>query len=123
MADVSQTQVEEVLKTYIDPYLETDLVSAKAIKDIKIDGSKVSVDVVLGYPADGFKAELSSKLKEKVEALSGVSEASFNISHKHKNGFFSSQPKSMKTRNAKSSAASEKYPATANTGNAMPSAA
>ncbi|NNF96202.1 MAG: iron-sulfur cluster carrier protein ApbC [Halobacteria archaeon] len=82
MADVPQTQVEEALKTFIDPYLESDLISAKAIKDIKIDGDKVTVDVVLGYPADGFKAELSSKLKEKVEALDGVSEASFNISHK-----------------------------------------
>jgi len=82
MADVSQTQVEDALKTYIDPYLETDLVSAKAIKNIKIDGSKVSVDVVLGYPANGYLAELSSKLKEKVEALDGISEASFNISHK-----------------------------------------
>ncbi len=82
MADVSQTQVEEALKTFIDPYLESDLVSAKAIKDIKIDGDKVTVDVVLGYPADGFKAELSSKLQEKVEALDGVSEASFTISHK-----------------------------------------
>ena len=82
MADVSQTQVEEALKTYIDPYLESDLVSAKAIKDIKIDGDKVTVDVVLGYPANGFKAELDSKLKEKVEALDGISAASFNISHK-----------------------------------------
>ena len=82
MADVSKTQVEEALKTFIDPYLESDLVSAKAIKDIKIDGDKVTVDVVLGYPADGYKAELSSKLKEKVEAVDGISEASFNISHK-----------------------------------------
>ena len=82
MADVSQTQVEEALKTFIDPYLENDLVSAKAIKDIKIDGDKVTVDVVLGYPADGYKAELGAKLKEKVEALDGVAEASFNISHK-----------------------------------------
>jgi len=82
MADVSQTQVEEALKTFIDPYLETDLVSAKAIKDIKIDGGKVTVDVVLGYPADGYKAELGGKLKEKVEALDGVSEAVINISHK-----------------------------------------
>lgn len=82
MADVSQSQVEEALKSYIDPYLESDLVSAKAIKNIKIDGDKVTVDVVLGYPADGFKAELSDKLKEKVEALDGVSAASVTISHK-----------------------------------------
>jgi ATP-binding protein involved in chromosome partitioning len=82
MADVSQTQIEDALKGYIDPYLETDLVSAKAIKDIKIDGDKVTVDVVLGYPAEGFKAELTGKLKEKVEALDGVSDATINVSSK-----------------------------------------
>ena len=82
MADVSKNQIEEALKTYIDPNLETDLVSAKAIKNINIDGDKVSVDVVLGYPANGYKAELGSKLKEKVEALDSVAEATFNISHK-----------------------------------------
>ena len=41
MADVTQQQVEEKIKTYIDPYLEADLVSSKSVKDIKIDGGKV----------------------------------------------------------------------------------
>ncbi|MCG6936195.1 MAG: iron-sulfur cluster carrier protein ApbC [Proteobacteria bacterium] len=82
MADVSQTQIEEALKGYIDPYLETDLVSAKAVKDIKIDAGKVVVDVVLGYPAEGFKAELAGKLKEKVESVDGVSDATINVSSK-----------------------------------------
>ena len=31
MADVAQSQIEEALKTYIDPYLEADLVSSKAV--------------------------------------------------------------------------------------------
>ena len=49
MADVSQTQVEEALKTFIDPYLETDLVSAKAIKDIKaiINKGSSRIDIIL----------------------------------------------------------------------------
>ena len=82
MADVSRTQIEEALKDYIDPYLETDLVSAKAIKDITVDDGKVTVDVVLGYPADGFKAELAATLKETIEALAGVTDAIINVSHK-----------------------------------------
>jgi ATP-binding protein involved in chromosome partitioning len=65
MADVAQTQIEDAIKGYIDPYLEQDLVSAKAVKDIKIDGDKVAVDVVLGFPADGYKNDLIAKLKEK----------------------------------------------------------
>ena len=69
MADVTQQAVEEKIKTYIDPYLEKDLVSSKAIKDIKIDGGKVSVSIVLGYPANGFKQELAAKLKETISTL------------------------------------------------------
>lgn len=82
MADVSQTQIEEALKQVIDPNMEKDLVSAKAVKDIKIDGDKVSVDIVLGYPAAGYKDKLAGKLKEKVEAIDGVSSAEFNITWK-----------------------------------------
>ncbi len=82
MSDVSQSQIEEALKAYIDPYLEKDLVSTKSIKDIKIDGDKVTVDVQLGFPAEGYKAELASKLKEMVEAVDGVSSATINVSQK-----------------------------------------
>ncbi|MGD9389848.1 MAG: P-loop NTPase, partial [Thioalkalispiraceae bacterium] len=82
MADVAQTQIEDAIKGYIDPYLEKDLVSAKNVKDIKIDGDKVTVDVVLGFPADGYKQELIAKLKENIEAVDGVSEATVNVSHK-----------------------------------------
>ncbi len=82
MSDVSQSQIEEALKAYIDPYLEKDLVSTKSIKDIKVDGDKVSVDVQLGFPANGYKDELASKLKEMVEAVEGVSSVSVNVAHK-----------------------------------------
>jgi ATP-binding protein involved in chromosome partitioning len=82
MADVAQTQIEDAIKGYIDPYLEQDLVSAKAVKDIKIDGDKVAVDVVLGFPADGYKNDLIARLKEKIESVDGVSAATVNVSHK-----------------------------------------
>ena len=82
MASVSPQQVQDKIKEYIDPYLEQDLVSAKAVKDVKVDGDKVSVDIVLGFPADGYKAKLGDKLKELLVSLDGVTDASFNISHK-----------------------------------------
>jgi len=82
MADVNASQIEEALKAYIDPYTEKNLVVAKSIRDIKVDGDKVSVDVQLGYPAEGFKAEMAGKLKEITEAVDGVSEATITISSK-----------------------------------------
>ncbi len=82
MTAVSKLQVEAALKEVTDPYLNQDLVSAKAIKSIDIDGGKVAVDVSLGYPAKGFQAELAAKLKAAIGALSGVSDATVNISSK-----------------------------------------
>ncbi len=82
MAEVSQLQVETALKEVIDPYLEQDLVSSKCVKKIGVEKGKVSVDVVLGYPAKGSRDALAARLKEKVAAIPGVTEASVNISSK-----------------------------------------
>ena len=82
MSALTKEMVEEKLKTYIDPYLESDLVSAKSIKDIKIDGDKVMIDVQLGFPAEGYKAALTSKLQETLASLDGAGDVSVNISHK-----------------------------------------
>ena len=68
MAEVTQQQVESKLQEYIDPYLETDLVSAKTVRNIMIEGDQVVVDVVLGFPAGGYKDELAARLKEMVES-------------------------------------------------------
>ncbi len=82
MADVSQLQVETALKEVIDPYLEQDLVSAKAVKNIRVDGGQVTVDVVLGYPAKGSRDALAAKLQEKVRAVPGVKDVKINIDSK-----------------------------------------
>jgi ATP-binding protein involved in chromosome partitioning len=78
---VSQLQVETALKEVIDPYLEKDLVSIKAVKNIAVEGDNVTVDVQLGYPASGWKDGLAAKLKEKVIGA-GAKNAIINISSK-----------------------------------------
>lgn len=82
MAEVSQLQVETALKEVIDPYLEQDLVSAKAIKAIKVDGPRVSVDVMLGYPAKGVKDALAARLRDKIMGISGVQDATVTVGFK-----------------------------------------
>ena len=76
---VTQEQVESAIKQYIDPYLEKDLVTAGAIKNISIGGDKVSVKIVLGFPAFGYVDKLASELKNKIEAIDGVASAEFEI--------------------------------------------
>jgi ATP-binding protein involved in chromosome partitioning len=80
MAEVTQQQIETRLKDYIDPYLEADLVSTKSVRNILVEGDQVVVDVVLGFPAAGYKDALAAKLKEMVESLDGVAKARVNVS-------------------------------------------
>jgi ATP-binding protein involved in chromosome partitioning len=82
MAEVTQEIIEEALKGYIEPHLETDLVSAKSIKGIDIDGDKVKVTVVLGFPAKGAQQAVADGVKNVVEAVDGVSSCEADVSWK-----------------------------------------
>jgi ATP-binding protein involved in chromosome partitioning len=82
MAEVTQSQVEEKLASYVDPYLEKDLVSSKCIKEIGVDGDTASVQVVLGFPAAGYHGQLADSLKQLVESIDGISTASIDVSSK-----------------------------------------
>jgi ATP-binding protein involved in chromosome partitioning len=82
MADISQQQVETVLKGYLDPYLQRDLVSAKTIKNILIDGGQVTVEITLGYPSKGYNDTLIKQLSAKLGALAGVSTVVIKITNK-----------------------------------------
>ena len=82
MAAVTQAQIEEKLATYVDPYLERDLVSTKCVKDISVDGDTATVSVVLGFPAGGYHQELAAKLKPLVESIDGINTANIDVSTK-----------------------------------------
>ena len=48
---ISVERVNEVLATVIDPNTGKDLASARAARNVKVEGDRVSLDVELGYPA------------------------------------------------------------------------
>jgi ATP-binding protein involved in chromosome partitioning len=79
---VSQLQIETALKEYVDPYLGTNLVDAKAVKKIAVDGDAAMVEIVLGYPAKGYQDALTKTLTEKITAIAGIGKAFVNISTK-----------------------------------------
>ncbi len=79
MSSANQTQIEDAMKGYIDPHLDKDLVSTKAVKNIAIDDGKVTVDITLGYPAKGFQEKLQNELKKRIEGVDGVDSATVNV--------------------------------------------
>jgi len=80
MAEVTKEQIEEAIKGYIEPNMEKDLISTKCVKAIDIDGDKVKVKVVLGFPAKGAADEIANAVKSAVEAVDGVSSCEVDIS-------------------------------------------
>ena len=82
MITVTKEHIEAALKRYQDPYLGCDLVSAKAVKDIRIDDDRVRVAVELGYPIKGWSESLKGALKEVLGNVEGVREASVEVTQK-----------------------------------------
>ena len=69
MIAVSRADVEAALQSYVDPYLEQDLVTAKCIKNIQIGADRIEIDVELGFPAAGYRDTLIAALGERLTAL------------------------------------------------------
>ncbi|MEM7407168.1 MAG: iron-sulfur cluster carrier protein ApbC [Pseudomonadota bacterium] len=82
MAEVTESQIQAAIKTYVDPYMDSDLVSAKAIKNIQIDGAKVTLKVQLGFPAEGYKTTLTDALSAAVTDIEGVEGVAVDIGWK-----------------------------------------
>lgn len=79
---MSKEQIESALSRVIDIHLEKDLMSAKAIKNIVIDGDKATISVVLAYPASGYFADLTQAITDKVSAIDGINSVDVDISSK-----------------------------------------
>ncbi|MDH4274820.1 MAG: iron-sulfur cluster carrier protein ApbC [Gammaproteobacteria bacterium] len=82
MSEFTRQHIETALKGYQDPYLGQDLVSGKAIKDIRIDAGSVTVDVAFGFPVGGYAAQLRETLNGLCRTVKGVEKVTINISHK-----------------------------------------
>ncbi len=79
MSDLNKESIEAAIKEYSEPHLGRDLMSAKAVKSIDIEGDQVKVKVLLGFPANGVVASIAEAVKEKVEGVPGVSMAQVDV--------------------------------------------
>jgi ATP-binding protein involved in chromosome partitioning len=66
---VTEEAVRTAIGSKIDPYLGTDLVSADAVKSVKLDGDSLHIDIELGFPVARYASELEASLRETIAAL------------------------------------------------------
>jgi len=79
MATMEKAQIEDAIRGYQDPYLNTDLVEAGAVRAIDIDGGSVRVGVDLGFPARGYRDVLAKALRDRIAALGGVADVKVDV--------------------------------------------
>jgi ATP-binding protein involved in chromosome partitioning len=78
---ISESQVQAALKELIDPNTQRDYLSSKSARNIKVSGDRVSLDVVLGYPAKSVVPAVRQQIIDKLKSL-GAAEVEVNISSK-----------------------------------------
>ena len=69
MPEITREQVEEQLKYVIDTNLQKDIISAKAVSNIEIEGGKVRVSMELGYPCAGYRDELAGAVTSAIKSI------------------------------------------------------
>jgi len=88
---ITQLLVESNLKLCIDPNTGKDFISSKSAKNIQIDGNDLSLDIVLGYPADSVIDDVKQLITDHLSTIDDIGTINVNIgshikSHKVQQG-------------------------------------
>ena len=79
----SEADVQGALKNLIDPNTKKDFASGKSLKNIKISGNDISLDILLGYPAQSVLGEIRATIEAHLtKALPGSGKISVNVTSK-----------------------------------------
>ena len=79
---VTEQDVQQSLRQLVDPNLERDFVSAKSVKNVRVDDGNVAVDIQLGYPARSQHEAIRRLVHDAIARLPGVSRVTVNVSQK-----------------------------------------
>ena len=76
---ITQEIIQNALKNITDPNTGRDFISSKSANNIVINGNEVSVDVVLGYPANSVIASVKTLIESSLQGIAGVGNVTVNI--------------------------------------------
>lgn len=79
---VTESQLLEALKGVADPETGRDVVTSKLVRNLRIEGSQVSFEVELGYPARSLHGALRQALVAAARSVPGVENASVHVGSK-----------------------------------------
>jgi ATP-binding protein involved in chromosome partitioning len=79
---VTEQQVQDVLGSLIDPNTRKDYVSTKSVRSVNVDGDRVSVELLLGYPAKSQLDPIRGQVTKAIKAIPSVGGVAVNVQMK-----------------------------------------
>ncbi|MCG2633686.1 MAG: iron-sulfur cluster carrier protein ApbC [Gammaproteobacteria bacterium] len=84
MSSINEAAVSAALSEVIDPLNQVDLITAKTVKKISIEGGRVAVTLELGYPAERGCEPLRKAAVDKLLSLGSIDRAEVDLTWKVK---------------------------------------
>ena len=76
---ISEAQIQSTLKEVVDPNTGKDFIASRSVKNIRIAGSDITLDIELGYPAKSRIESIRKLVEDKLRAIEGVDKAFANV--------------------------------------------
>lgn len=76
---ISEADVQNVLKQLIDPNTGKDYLATKSVRNLKVSGNDVSLDIELGYPAKTQIEPVRNEVVAKLRTLPDIGNVSVNV--------------------------------------------
>ncbi|MCC7484360.1 MAG: iron-sulfur cluster carrier protein ApbC [Burkholderiales bacterium] len=79
---VTVEAVQEALRELTDPNTRKDYVSSRSVRNVRVEGDRVSVEILLGYPAKTQLEPIRREITARLAALPGVAQAAVDVQMK-----------------------------------------
>jgi ATP-binding protein involved in chromosome partitioning len=79
---IDEEHIENELKNIIDPNVNTDLITAKSVKSLRVKNGNVQLKIELGYPAKSFIDGFKQQIIDKLQTIAGVKKIDVDVSVK-----------------------------------------
>ena len=79
MSTIEQTEVRQALSAYIDENTGKPITQGRALRDVRVNGEMVEIDLNMPYPCGSRHGQIADELEALVTALDGVTQASVNV--------------------------------------------